>query len=81
MYIMRRAGKFAKSDYECIRFVVSDRPHGNTRLPIDRFSEIWYLCNFRKSIQIIQVSLKYDKNSGYITWTQIYIYDHISLSS
>jgi len=33
--IIRRAGKLRKAT---IRFVVSDRPHGNTRLTIGRFS-------------------------------------------
>jgi len=29
--------------------------------------EIWYLSILRKSIEKIQVSLKYDKNNGYFT--------------
>ena len=31
------------------------------------FHEIWYLNIFRKSVDKIQVSLKSDKNNGYIT--------------
>jgi hypothetical protein len=37
------------------------------------FHEIWYLSIFRKSVQKIQVLLKYDKNNGYFTWRPIYI--------
>ena len=42
--------------------------------------EVWYLSIFRNSVEIIQVSLKSDKNKGYFTWRPIYIY-HISLIS
>jgi hypothetical protein len=45
------------------------------------FHEIQYLSFFRKSIEKIQVSLKWDKNKGYFTWRPIYICYHISLSS
>jgi len=34
---------------------------------------------FRKSVQKIQFSLQSDKNNGYFTWRQMYIFDHISL--
>jgi len=43
--------------------------------------EISYLSIFRKSVTKIQFSLKSDKNNGYFIWRQIYIFDHISLSS
>jgi len=36
---------------------------------------------FRKSVEKIQVSLKYDKNNGYFTCRPMYIYGNISLSS
>jgi hypothetical protein len=45
------------------------------------FHEIWYLRIFRKSIEEIQVSLKYDKNNEYFTWRCTYMYDNISLNS
>jgi len=32
------------------------------------FREILRFTTFRKSVEDIQVSLKYDKNSGYFTW-------------
>jgi len=31
------------------------------------FHEIWYLTIFRKSVEKIQFSLKYDNNNGYFT--------------
>jgi hypothetical protein len=37
------------------------------------FQEIWYRSIFRKSVEKIQGSLKYDKNNGYITCKQIHI--------
>ena len=45
------------------------------------FREILHLSIFRKSVEIIQAPLKYDKNKGYFTRRPSYIYDHISLSS
>ena len=45
------------------------------------FLEIWCLSIFWKSIEKIQVSLKSDKNNGYITRRPMYIFDPISLSS
>ena len=44
------------------------------------FHEIWYLSIIRKSVVKIQVSLKYDKNNGYFTYTPMYIYDNILLN-
>jgi len=39
--------KTAKSDHElhyfCMSIYSSVGPHGTTRLPLDRFREIWYL--------------------------------------
>jgi len=31
------------------------------------FNEIWYVGNFRKAVDKIQVSLKSDKNNGHCT--------------
>ena len=41
------------------------------------------LCSiiFRKSVEIIQVQLKSDKDSEYVTWRRFYIYENISLNS
>jgi hypothetical protein len=51
-------------------FVTSVRSHGTPRLPLDGFS--WYLIfeYFRKSVEKIHVSLRYNKNKGYFTWTR-----------
>jgi len=45
------------------------------------FHEIWYLNVLRKYVEKINVSLKSDKNNGYLTWRPVYIFEHISLSS
>jgi len=36
---------------------------------------IWYLRIFRKSVERIQVSLKYDKNNEYFTWRFMYTHE------
>jgi len=41
------------------------------------FHEIWYLSIFRKSLEKIQLSLKFD-NSGYFTWKPTTIHDNTS---
>jgi len=43
------------------------------------FHEIWYLRIFRKSVEKIQLSLKSDKNNGYVTERTTHLY--ISLNS
>jgi len=61
---------------------VSVRSHGTTRLPLDGFSRnlifTWFF--FRKSVEKIQVPLKFDKNNRYIPWSSIYLIDYTSLS-
>jgi hypothetical protein len=44
------------------------------------FDETWYSSFFRKSVEKMQVSLKFDKNNGYFTWRRLDIFDDISLS-
>jgi len=65
----RRFRKIAKNDYS---FVMSARPHGTTRLPLDRFSWNLIFENFSKICR--ENSLKSDKNKGYFTWRPIYIF-------
>jgi len=36
---------------------------------------------FRKTVEIIKVSLESDKNNGYFTCRPIHVFDHISLNS
>ena len=43
------------------------------------FHEIWHLSIFRKTVEKIQVSLKYDKNNRYFTWRPMSSFDYISL--
>ena len=45
------------------------------------FNEILYFKIFRKYVQKIHVSIKYDKNDGHLTWVPVYISDNISLNS
>jgi uncharacterized membrane protein YesL len=65
----------------CLSVYLSVRPHGTSRLPLNGFFGIWCSNIFRRTFEKIKVSLKSDKNSGYFTWTPIYIYSHISLNS
>jgi hypothetical protein len=62
-----------------ISFVMPVRPsvrsHGITRLSLDGFSWNLIIMYFsKKSIQKIQVSLKYDKKNGHFAWSPIYIF-------
>ena len=79
---LRRFLKIAKR--ETVSFIVSVRlcarmeqlgTHGKY------FHEIWRLNIFQKSVQKIQVTLKYYKNNGYFTWRPMYINDSFSLNS
>jgi hypothetical protein len=54
----------------------SVRPHGTTPLPLDGFSWISIFTHFfRKCVEIVSVSLKFDKNKGHFTWISMYICD------
>jgi hypothetical protein len=45
------------------------------------FDEVWNLSFFRKCVKnVLQISLKSDKNNRYFTWRPIYIYDTIFLN-
>ena len=44
------------------------------------FHEIWFLIIFRKLGEKIQVSLRFEKSNGYVTWRLIYIFDHLPRS-
>ena len=45
------------------------------------FMKFWYLRFHRKPVEKIQISLKSDKNNGYITERPIYIFYHTSRNS
>jgi len=55
-------GTVVKLRKSIVRFVMSVRPLGTTRLPPDRFS--LSLRTSRQSVDKIQVCLKYDKNDA-----------------
>jgi len=73
--VFRRSRNITKSDYQlrhvCPSICPSILPHGTTRLPIDGFSWNSVLEDFRKSVEKIQVSLKWTKIKG--TWRPLYI--------
>jgi len=48
--------------------------HGKIWIPPD-YHEILYLNIFKKSVEKIQVSLKFEKYNGYFTRRHVYIYD------
>jgi hypothetical protein len=83
LFTLAFIGSFAKLRKATISYLmsVSLRPHEHLGSHWTDFHEIWYLSNFRNSVQKIQVSLKSDKNNGYFTWIPMYIYDNISLNS
>jgi hypothetical protein len=41
----------------------------------------YHMSVFRKPVKKIKVSLKHAKNSGYVTWRPVYMYDNISPNS
>ena len=74
-------GAFLKLQKVAISCVMSDDPKGTTRLTLDGFSLNFVLEDFRKSVEKIHISLKYDKNNGYFTVTLIYLCNSTSLNS
>jgi hypothetical protein len=72
-------GAFAKVRRATISFVMSVRPHGRTRLPLDGF--LWNTFEFfRKSAKKIQASLISDKNNWHFTLRRFHIYNNTSLN-
>jgi len=58
---------FAKLQKATISFVMSVRPHGTTRLPLEDLHGIWDLSVFGKAVEKIEFSLLSHKNNGYFT--------------
>jgi len=57
---------------------LSVRPRGTTHLPLDEFS--WNLLLesfFRKPVENIQISVKFDNNNRHFTYRPTYIYGNI----
>jgi len=85
-------GAITKLRKATIRFVmyacVSERPSLCPSVRMGQLCSHWtdlkeirYLSIFRKSVEKIQVSLKYDMNNGHFTWRPIFFVDHITPSS
>jgi hypothetical protein len=76
-------GELAKLRKATIGFVMSVRPSAwNNSAPTRRiFTKFDIRIFFRKLVQKIQVSLKFNKNDGFCTCSPVYIYDNISLNS
>ena len=74
IYGVKRVSKIAKPT---IGFVMSVRMEQLVS-HYKNFYEIWYVKIFRKYVEKIQVSLKYDRNKEYWTWKLVDIYDNIS---
>jgi len=55
-------------------------PHATTQLPLEGLPENFILSIFRRSVEKIQVLLKYGNRNGYFTCRPIDIFRHISLS-
>jgi hypothetical protein len=64
--ICTRFRKIAQNDYQLRHVCLSVRMEQLVSHWTD-FHEIWYLSNFRKSVEKIRVLLKSDKNNGYFT--------------
>ena len=80
----RFLGVFAKLRKTTINFVVSVCPPVRMQQLCYNwkdFHEVLYLGIFHKSVEKILVSLKSDKNNGYVTWRPIYKYDISSIFS
>jgi len=60
---------------------LSVRQHGTIRRPMGEIFMKHDTSDFRKSVKKIKVSLKYAKNSEYVTWRPVHIYDNISQNS
>jgi hypothetical protein len=64
----------------CASIRPSFRPHETTRLSLwTNFHEFWYLGLNPKSVDKIQILLKYDKISRYLAWRRVHNYGNISL--
>ena len=75
-FLLGFLGTFGKLRKATISLVVSVRPHGTTRLPLDGFS--WnFLSIFPKSVEKNQVLLTSANNNGQFS----YLFDNISLNS
>jgi len=68
-------GALAKLSKATISFVTFARQHETTQLPLTDFHKIWYFRFFLIYFREIQVSVKSDKNSGFLIRRPVFIYD------
>jgi hypothetical protein len=78
---------FPKSRKSTVSFITSVCPSVCLSVRMEQlgslwkgFYDIWYKWIFRKSVEKIQVSLKSDKNNGYVIGRRMYIYRDVSLN-
>jgi hypothetical protein len=70
---------FDVQEPRCSGFQLPARcPYGKLGFRWPDFHDILYVNIFWKSVKKMQVSLKSDKNNGYLTWRPTCIFDHIS---
>ena len=68
--LRKATGSFVTSIAPSIRLAIWNNPVPTGRI----FHRIRYLSFFRKTVEKIQVSLKWDKNNGYFTWRLLNIF-------
>jgi len=80
-------GVFAKLQKATIKFVMSVCPSFRLSVRMEQLGSywtnshaVWYLSTFRKSVDIIEVLLQSDTNSGCITWRPVQFCEYISLN-
>jgi hypothetical protein len=66
--VLRRPRKIAKSDYQLCHVSVCPTTRNNSPLTVRISIKFVIWVFFVKFLEEIQVSLKYDKNNGYLTW-------------
>ena len=83
--VVRILGAFAKATVSfvissSVRLYVSVCPYEKTRFPLEKVPWNSIFEYFLKSVEIVQVLLKSDKNNGQFTWISVYIYGSMSLN-
>ena len=81
LMVLGTFAQFRKATNSCVMFFCPSSRMEQLGFNWTDIHEIWCLRIFRKSVEKLQVSLKWDKNNGHFTCTPIYIFYHISLIS
>ena len=79
LYRWQILGTFANLRRGNVSFIMSVRPPARNSAAATGqiFHEIWYVSILRKYVEEFEVSLKSDRNNGYLTWTPVYVYNNI----